>query len=49
MDQYDLGMFRDERYVHEIEVDNVAPVNQPPMRMTLEQEKWVSAWTEEQL
>jgi len=47
VDQFDLGCFTDPKYAHEIEVDTLTPVSQPPMRMTQEQENWVEEWTEE--
>jgi hypothetical protein len=45
VDQYDLGCFTDPKYVHDILVDTMTPVNQPPMRMTPDQEAWVEGWT----
>ena len=50
VEQFDLGCFTDERYVHEIVVDNLVPIQQPPLRMTAQQERWVEdCWLAEQL
>lgn len=49
VDQYDLGCFSDARYVHEIAVDNLVPIQQPACRLGVEQEAYLrGVWMPEQ-
>ena len=43
-----MGCFTDPRYVMEIELKDLTPVQQPPMRVTPEVEAWLDDWAHKQ-
>ena len=42
--QLDMGCFTDPKYVMQIELKDLTPVQQPPMHVTPEVEDWLTDW-----
>lgn len=40
----DLGRFHDPKYIMSVELNDVTPINQPPMRVTPDVEQWLKEW-----
>jgi hypothetical protein len=47
--QYELGEFREERFDFGLELGDVTPIQQAPMRFAPDAEAWVKGWLEEQI
>lgn len=43
-----MGCFKDEKYVMHIELKDLTPIQQPPMRVTPDVEEWLNDWAHKQ-
>ena len=47
--QYELGEFQDPQFDFRLELGDVTPIQQAPIRLAPDAEAWVQEWLEEQL